>query len=200
MNKYFGFYELKSTNLPTVAWERFSYDTELDKGLLWTIRVAVEGSDDLNLPRLIGAKADEASAMGKELLDRYSGRGMVVYYPYFIAEKSGVLEINNRHMVIEAVDRDLWNLVTYGRKDVTIIISSHQGNESVEYFGGKAFLAEDEITELKKYSSVIKGRFRDEISEGKSIFAEWSYAYNTDIRNMPIGLRHLFFYELRTVR
>lgn len=199
MNKYMGFYELRSMNLPTVPWEQFTQDTLLDGSLLWTVRVAVENSNDLNLPRIIGARAEEAEQCGRELLDRFSGRGLVIYYPYFIAEKSGVLDVGSCRTIIEAVDRDLWNLVTYGRKNVTAIFKNVQGAEYSEFHGDRNFLPEADMNELKKYAAVIRGKFRDNIHEGKSILAEWSYAYNTDIGNKHIGSRYLIFYELRSV-
>lgn len=200
MNKYLGFYELKVISIPTVPWEQFSEDTELDGDLLWTVRVAVEDSNDLNLPRLIGANSEEAVRKGRELLERYKGRGIVIYYPYFIAHKSGVLEISSGRTVIEAVDRDLWNLVTYGRKDVSIVIINQSGCESLEFHGNDSFLTDVEIAELRKYAAVIKGRFREELSEGRSVFAEWSFAFSTDTSGKPIGERYLIFYELRTVK
>jgi len=196
MNKYMGFYELKSLSLPTVPWQEFTQDTALDDSLLWTVRVAVEKGDDHHLPRAVGVKADEAVRHGRELLQKYEGNGIVIYYPYFIAEKSGVLDINSKRTVIEAVEKDLWNLVTFGRKNVTVIIP--EGHEA-EYFGEEDFLYIIELEELLKYGSVMTGRYRQELSEGKSILAEWSYAYNTDIRFKPIGERYLVFYELRTI-
>lgn len=229
MNKYFGFYELKAASIPTVPWERFSCESILDENLLWTIRVAVEDSNDLNLPRIIGAKAEEAQKTGREYLKKYSDNGLVIYYPYFLADKSGVLEISSKRIVIEAVEKDLWNLVTYGKRDVTIIIPALQDNDNAdnndksdynrntnnndnayhdyfirnkvraEFDGDRNFLNEKEITDLLRNVSIMKGRFRDELSSGKSIFAEWSYAYNTDIFQKPIGERYLVFYELRTV-
>lgn len=196
MNKYMGFYELKSINLPTVQWKQFTNDTALDAGLLWTVRVAVEKGNDYHLPRAVGVTADKAIQQGRELLEEYADKGIVIYYPYFIAEKSGVLDITERRTVIEAVEKDLWNLVTFGRKNVTIIVS--EGQET-EYFGEKGFLSESELDELLRCVSVMSGRYRQELAEGKSILAEWSYAYNTDIRYKPIGERYLVFYELRTV-
>lgn len=195
MNKYMGFYELKALSLPTVPWKLFTADTELDVKLLWTVRVAVENSNDLNLPRAVGVRADEAVKKGRELLRIYSGRGIVIVYPYFIAQKSGVLDINCHRTVIEAVDKDLWNLVTHGRKNVTALFTL--GLSEVQYVGDQAFLNREEMDELLRYSAVMRGRFREELSEGKSILAEWSYAFSTDIRNEPIGERYLVFYELR---
>ena len=197
MNKYLGFYELNSLSIPTVHWERFTYDTELDRSKLWTIRVAVEKSKDLHLPRLIGATAEEAGKKARELLDRFSDRGMVVYYPYFLAEKSGVLEINNIRTVIEAVEKDLWNLVTFGIKNVTMVYPNSPNSNNVVFHGDRDFLSCEEVDELRKCSSVIRGAYRDELNEGKSILAEWSYAYDTDVSRRPGGDRYLVFFELR---
>jgi hypothetical protein len=196
MNKYMGFYELKSLSLPTVTWQEFTRDTALDEGLLWTVRVAVEKGDDHHLPRAVGVTASEAIRQGRELLQKYEGNGIVIYYPYFIAEKSGVLDTNSKRTVIEAVEKDLWNLVTFGRKNVTVIIPA---DHDAEYYGEADFINKEELDELLRCGSVMTGRYRQEFSEGKSILAEWSYAYNTDVRFKPIGDRYLVFYELRTV-
>ncbi len=198
MNKYMGFYEMKGINFPTVPWRLFTPETVLDNGLLWSVRMAVENSKDLNLPRAIGVNAEEAMQQGRGFLNNYQGKGIVICYPYFIAQKSGVLDIDSRRTVIEAVDRDLWNLVTYGRKNVSIIFPIEPNAENeVQYFGDRDFLENDEIKELLGYGAVLRGRFRGELSEGGSILAEWSYAYNTDLRHEPIGERYLVFYELR---
>jgi hypothetical protein len=197
MNKYLGFYKLKSLSIPSICWERFAYDTELDKRKLWTVRVAVEKSNDLHLPRLIGASAEEAVKKGRELLVMFADRGMVVYYPYFIAEKSGVLEISNSRTVIEAVDKDLWNLVTFGIKNVTMVYPNSPTGKNVVFHGDKDFLSYEEVEELHKCASIIKGAYRDELNEGRSIFAEWSYAFDTDVSRNPEGERYLVFFELR---
>ncbi len=195
MNKYMGFYELNDINIPTIPWNQFTIDTVLDNRLLWTLRVAVEKSNDLNLPRMVGVNAEEAYENGMELLAKYKDRGMVIYYPYFIAKKSGVIDISSKTIVIEAVDKDLWNLVTHGNKDVTIIVDKHHTN----YIGDKTFLSQDEIASLLKNANIIKSTYRDLISEGKSIFAEWSFAYNTNVYHKPIGEKYLIFFELRSV-
>lgn len=210
MNKYMGFYELRAIGIPTVPWQRFEEDTRLDGRLLWTIRVAVEGGNDLNLPRAVGICADDAVQKGRQLLKEYAGRGMVIYYPYFIAEKSGVLDINCGRTVVEAVDRDLWNLVTNGKTNMTAVFPAGStdvetgrmefgsaGLNEVQFSGDESFLSIEEIQELLKNSAVLRGRFRDELSEGKSILTEWSYAYSTDMGREPEGDRYLVFYELR---
>ncbi len=191
-----GFYELRSLEIPSVSWNEFTHDTQLDSRILWTIRVAVENSFDISLPRAVGVASDKASARGLELLEKYGQGGMVVYYPYFIAEKSGVLEVSQNRTVIEAVKGDLWNMATYGcRKDVTIICT----DIGVEYSGNKSFLSDDSLNELTNCAARLKKHFRDELAEGLSILAEWSFAYNTDTTRKPIGDVYLVFYELRSV-
>lgn len=222
MNKFMGFYELKSMNIPTAPWKLFSADTVLDPRYLWTVRVATAAGNDLNLPRAIGVDAGEAYDKGMAFAGEFYNKGMVIYYPYFIAEKSGVMDMNSERTVIEAVDKDLWNLVTYGRKNVTLIVpigclqdmdaslkikTGIGGNDTKNscseqtmcFTGDNTFLSSDELKELLRYGSVIRGRFRDDINEGGSILAEWSYAYSTDISHKPAGDRYLVFYELRGI-
>jgi len=195
MNKYMGFFELKDMDIPSVPWNIFDDCTKLDEGMLWTIRVAVERGADMNLPRLVGVTAREAYEKGRELLARYKNHGMVVYYPYFIAAKSGVMEVSSQQTVIEAVNEDLWNLVTYGKKDVTVVVI----NGKYEFYGEKDFLTDGELEKLLHYERIMRQRYRDCIIEGQSILSEWSFAFNTDIRRKPIGDPYLIFYELRSV-
>ncbi len=198
MNKYMGFYELREINIPTVPWMLFDESTKLEDNVLWTIRVAVGSGNDLNLPRAVGVDSQEAMRKGREFLSSYSDKGIVVYYPYFIAQKSGVIEVASQRTVVEAVKDDLWNLVTYGKRDLTAIIPV-SCDEGCSFSGDKDFLSCCEMKELLRYGMAIRGRFREDIIEGKSILAEWSYAYNTDERKEPIGERYLVFYELRSV-
>ena len=212
MNKYMGFYELKSLNIPTVPWKLFSADTELDPGLLWTVRVATAAGNDLHLPRAVGVDAKEACLKGRVFAEEFYNKGMVIYYPYFITQKSGVLDMSSDRTVIEAVDKDLWNLVTHGRKNVTVIVAADQNrsadanssigesnSQSLNFSGDENFLQPGELKELLRYGAVIRGRFRDEINEGGSILAEWSYAFSTDKSHQPVGDRYLVFYELRGI-
>ena len=190
-----GFYELKDINIPTVPWERYSRDVVLDKTMLWTVRVAVKSGDDLNLPRAVGVTAEEAAEKAGALLEKYTETGLVIYYPYFIAEKSGVIDIRSDRIVIEAVDKDLWNLVTHGRKNVTIIFEEC----SARYIGDSAFITDSELDVLMKYITRIKSYYRNAMNEGMSIMAEWSFAYNTDKDHKPLGEKYLVFYELRSI-
>lgn len=195
MNKLLGFYELKNSMLPTIPWKEYKMDTVLDSDILWTVRTAVYMGEDLNLPRSVGTTADAAIEFARSTFQRYGKNGMIIYYPYFVAEKSGTLNVYNNKIVIEAVKEDLWNLVTYSQKDVTII---RQDNKN-EYIGNKDFLNAEELNEILSYVKEVKRLFRDELIEEKSILLEWSYAYNCDIEKKKKGDRYLVFYEARTV-
>lgn len=128
MNKLLGFYELRDSMLPTIPWKEYGKETSLDADILWTVRTAVHNGSDLNLPRCVGATAKEATEFANSTSRKYGENGMVVYYPYFLAKKSGTLNVFSNKIVIEAVKEDLWNLVTYSQRDVTIIVSGEKMN------------------------------------------------------------------------
>lgn len=195
MNKLLGFYELRDSILPTIPWEIYRKGTFLDSNILWTVRTAVHSGDDLNLPRCVGATAKEASEFADSTVQRYGENGMIVYYPYFLAEKSGTLNVFSNKIVIEAVKEDLWNLVTYSQKDVTVIISEGRN----EYIGNRDFLEDEELNEIISYVKEVKRLFRDDLTEGRSVLLEWSYAYKCDIEKNRRGDCYLVFYEARTV-
>lgn len=195
MNKLMGFLELKESDLPTIPWKLFDEKAKLDEKYLWTVRTAIKKGDDLNLPRVVGKKAQKAYEEALKIYNVYKEKGIVIYYPYFIADKSGTLEINTKHIVIEAVDKDLWNLVTHNKKDISILVK--EGNKEIN--GNKDFLNETEIIELLNYATRVKTMFRDFMAQGKSILLEWSYAYNTDVSKNKIGNRYLVFYEIRSL-
>lgn len=196
MNKLLGFYELRDSTLPSIPWREYK-DNELDENILWTVRTAVHRGEDLNLPRCVGAEAKEAESFAKTMRNRYRENGMVIFYPYFLAEKSGTLNIFQDKVIIEAVKDDLWNLVTDGYKDVTII--QNDNDDGIQYIGDEQFLSKNELNELNSYKREIKRMFRDELIEGKSVLLEWSYAYKCSIEKKAIGDKYLVFYEARTV-
>ena len=195
MNKLDGFYELNRIGLPSVPWKKYDRGMSLDEDILWTIRCAVLSGDDLNLPRKIGVKADEAMIFADNLINKMKGLGFVLYYPYFIAEKSGVIEVSSSKIVIEAVKKDLWNLVSLHDRDVTVIVKENE----LTINGDEKFLDEAELAELIEYSNKVKKQFRDLMIVGKSIFLEWSYSFNSDINKNPVGSRRLVFFEIRSV-
>lgn len=195
MNKLLGFYELKSMNIPSVPWQKYTGDQILDKKLLWTVRSAVYRGNDINLPRLVGVDAEKATSFAKQQLKNIGEKGIIIFYPYFIAEKSGTLNVYLDRIIIEAVKDDLWNLVTYSDREVTIIIT----NDVTEYKGNENFITDLERKKILRYIPEIKKTFRDELYSGKSSMLEWSFAYNCDINMQKTGERYLIFYEARTV-
>lgn len=190
-----GFLELREMSLPSVPWKRYTGTEALSDDLLWTIRSAVYKGDDLNLPRLIGENADNAKCFADKLLAQMGEKGMVIYYPYFVAEKSGTLCVEADKIVIEAVEKDLWNLVTYADRNVTLIFTK----DNMEAIGDKEFLSHDEIWELKRHIPEIKKIFRYDLIEGKNILLEWSFAYSCDKNKQQTGDEKLVFYEARTI-
>jgi hypothetical protein len=195
LNKLMGFFELKDSGLPAVPWKQYEEKIKLDERYLWTVRLAVYEGSDFNLPRVIGKSSEEALKAANDFYNRYRDNGIVVYYPYFIAEKSGTLQVCTSGTVVEAVEKDLWNLVTYNRKNVTII-NNEQG---INFIGDEKFLRKTELSELYTYAEKIKKIYRGYIASGKTLILEWSYAYKTDINNCPIGEKYLVFYEIKEI-
>ena len=196
MNKLLGFYELKDSVLPTIPWKEFNKSVELDSNVLWTVRSAVYRGEDLNLPRAVGVNASEAYVFASDLFDKMQNKGIVVYYPYFLAEKSGNINIFPNKIVIEAVKEDLWNLVTYADRDVTIEVVG----DTVWYNGDENFLLKDELEKLLLNAKRAKQMFRDELLEGRSAMLEWSFAYPSNLDKERSGQKYLVFYEARTVQ
>ena len=195
MNKLMGFYELKNMQLPSIPWKEYTGNENFSKNYLWTIRSAVYSGDDINLPRLVGAECEEAKKFADKLLEELGNKGIVLYYPYFLAYKRGTLNVYSDRIIIEAVKKDLWNLVTKMDRDVTIQIC----NDEKIIDGNRDFLSKSEIDSLLQYVNEVRYLFRDDIIEGKSILLEWSFAKNCNSDKEPIGDMYLIFYEVRTI-
>ncbi|MEI1256000.1 hypothetical protein V8Q34_14775 [Blautia sp. JLR.GB0024] len=195
MNKLMGFFELQTMSLPSIPWKEYTGREYLQDELLWTVRSAVFHGNDLNLPRLVGVNSKEAKEFANQLLEKLAGEGIVIFYPYFIANKSGTLEVKQDKVIIEAVKADLWNMVTLSDRDVTI--QYDDDNEIIN--GDGLFLSGDEKKCLLNNVKEIKKTFRDDLLEGKSILLEWSFAQNCDENKEPVGDEYLVFYEARTV-
>ena len=95
MNKLMGFLELKEMSLPSIPWKQYTGNEKLDEKYLWTIRSAVYRGEDLNLPRLVGEDAENATKFAENLLYKLGNNGMVIFYPYFIANKKYRYVINH---------------------------------------------------------------------------------------------------------
>lgn len=196
MNKLMGFLELKEMRLPSIPWKQYTGVEKLDEKYLWTIRSAVYRGDDLNLPRSVGKSAEESKQFADKLLKKIDDKGIVIYYPYFIAKKSGTLEVQRNRVVVEAVKDDLWNLVTYSDCEVTVI---YDDDNEPYYKGNRDFLEEKEKQQLLKHVPEIRKLFRDDLLDGKSALLEWSYALSCNNKKEPIDEEYLVFYEARTV-
>ena len=196
MNKLMGFLELKEMKLPSVPWKQYTGEEKFEDRYLWTVRSAVYRGNDLNLPRSVGESSKVSKKFADRLLKEMSGNGIVIYYPYFIANKSGTLEVRNDKVIIEAVKDDLWNLVTYSDREVTIIIDK-DNNKSI--IGNTSFINNEEFDNLNKHIPEIRKLFRDDLLQGKSALLEWSFAQSCDANKEPIGEEYLVFYEARTI-
>lgn len=195
MNKLMGFFELKQSSLPSIPWQEYTGNNTFDETKLWTIRTAVLQGDDLNLPRYVGVTGSEAVKYAEELYEVFETEGMVIYYPFFIAEKSGTLNVFKDKVVVEAVKDDLWNLVTYSDREVTII----QTENECQILGNETFLSDEELNDILQYIPKIRLMFRDHLTEGESVLLEWSYAYDSDPDKNKMGNKYLVFYEARTL-
>ncbi len=198
MNKLMGFYELRDLAIPTIPWKEYKPGIELSNNYLWTIRSAVVSGNDLNLPRLIGKSANEAVAFANNLYKQLDGNGIVIYYPYFIAHKSGTLNVFLDKIVIEAIKDDLWNLVT--NQDLDVSMTFDRQNHIITSYGNKEFLDNNEINQLLKYAKKICSIYRDEILEGNTVLLEWSFASSCNIDKKPVDEPYLVFYEVRTTK
>ena len=165
--------------------------------ILWTIRSAVNRGNDLNLPRLVGKTADEAKIFADELYKKIGNNGIVAFYPYFVAHKSGTLSISYDNIIVEAVNKDLWNLVT--NQDLDVSLSYSYDGILLSYHGNKDFFEQDEIQQLLVNAKKAKSLFRDTLIEGGSALLEWSFASSCDITGKAVGEQYLVFYEARTI-
>ncbi len=181
--------------IPTVKWKEYDQLSVIEDTGLWTVRVAIEKGDDLNLPRVVGVNSNEAMRFARSIKEAYKSSALVIYYPYFIAIKSGTLKITTTGYVIEAVEKDLWNLVSENKCDVTII---NNNNETI-IVGNPDLVKQQEIEELRKAGKIVRYKFRDLLFEGKEMLLEWSYAIETSKDGNPSGEQYLVFYELRTI-
>lgn len=196
MNKLAGFFELGKVGVPSIKWKEYKTGIMLDNSRLWTVRVAVLHGDDLNLPRAVGVSGLEAVQFAEKMVKTLSADSLIIYYPYFVALKSGILEINFNGCIIEAVEKDLWNLTTHGKSKQILFFE----NEIMkEVFGDEDFLTQSEIDQLIVAGRKVRGKFRHLIAEGKAILLEWSFARNSDVNGLEIGEPYLIFYECRSV-
>ena len=195
MNKLEGFYELAACGLPAVPWQEYRPHTELDPAQLWTVRTAVLRGSDLDLPRAVGVTAEKAQAFAAAQLSR-TPPPLVLYYPFFCALKSGTLEVAPHRTVIEAVDKDLWNLVTHGHRNVTLVFPQQGPPQS---HGDADFLSPAQVQQLQAAARRVRSRYRGALAAGQSVLLEWSYGAPSDLQRRATGDFSLVFLEIRTL-
>jgi hypothetical protein len=143
----------------------------------------------------VGVSSSEAIEFANAVKQKLGDNALIIYYPYFVADKSGTLLVSPSGFIIEAVNKDLWNLVSNNDRDITYAYENGQ----LQITGNKYFLSTKEIEELNLVERRVRGSFRDSLLEGKSILLEWSYAVESSPTKEKIGKPYLVFYECRTV-
>lgn len=195
MNKLEGLYELKKLAIPTIDWKCYESGTQLDDKYLWTIRTATYGGNDLNLPRMFGENAEKSQRFAEEILRKMGDKGVVIYYPYLIAEKSGNLQIGSSRVLVEAVKGDLSNLLNGNRVDVTYIWDKNTS----QVWGNEYFLEKSEQENVLSYVEYLRRNYYDSLLLGLELQLEFSFAYNCSRKGEKEGKRKLVFFEIRTV-
>ncbi len=195
MNKLEGLYELQRLNIPSVEWNIFKENTKLDKTHLWTIRTAVYKGRDVNLPKLFGATAQVAQEYGQHMRNVVGDNGIVIYYPYLVAEKSGNLQIGMDSVILEVVNGDLEPLLQGEAIDTTYIFSAQEK----KIIGNQWLLSEDEIAQILMHADYLKQTYRYLIDNKNSLQLEFSFASESDLCKRAIGNPRLIFFEIRTV-
>lgn len=195
MNKLEGLYELKKLNIPTIDWKIYEQGTKLDDNHLWSVRMAVYRGNDLSLPHLFGQNAMISEKFAMQHLKQIRDRGIVIYYPYLIAEKSGNLQIGESRIIIEAVEGNLSNLLTGGEVNVTYIWED-MGQRII---GNQDFLDLNEREQIKSYVEYLRRKYSDVFRSGKELQLEFSFVFESSKTGEKRGERKLVFFEIRTV-
>lgn len=191
MNKLEGMYELKRSRLPAVDWNLFHEATVLSDSCFWTIRTAVFKGQDLHLLKLFGKKGREATAFGVKCLHKMKDKGIVFYYPYLTAEKSGVLQFDVNSIQLECVAGDLGRLLGGSSTDASYY---WKGADLKEH--GNKILSGKEKTELLEWVFYCRRRYRYIMALEEKMQLEFSYVRDKDPEHQP---SRLVFSEMRTI-
>ena len=191
INKYQGLMLLKQCRLPTISWSVFTYDTVLSDNCRWTLRAVRELGNDFGLPIFLDISSKEAVGIGRSLLDQYSSnRFILLVYPYFTSEKSGVMQVETDRVVVEAVRGNCSDLTRYSKLDISLI---YKDTRDVAY-GDIAFFTDEELVTIERYASRLRRQFFRMVLDGFIVVLEWSFAVykNTAKENF-------LFQELRVI-
>lgn len=191
MNKLEGMYELKRNHLPTIDWKLFQEETVLSNTCSWTIRTAVFRGQDLHLPKLFGKNGQEATTFGRRCLREMKDKGIVFYYPYMEAEKSGVLQFDVNSIQLECVRGDLGRLLNGSTPDAAYYWEGETLREN-----GKKILSDREREELLEWVLYCRQRYRHIMDLGEKMQLEFSYAR---YKGEECQQSRLVFFEMRTI-
>lgn len=212
MNKLEGLKALNKCRIPAIKWQEFTGVEQIGEGdpdeeKLWTVRVALKKGADLDLPKAIGVTVSEAQVFAEKMIqklaefsqkrglgDKASASGMVVYYPHFVAKKSGILKITADRVEIVAVKDDLWNL-----KDESKIMARATFTDThSEYSNKREFLEKGEISQLLRCAKQVRHEYKAELMEGTEIILEWSFIPVPDPDKKRRDDQKLLFHGMRT--
>lgn len=195
MNKLEGLYELKSLQIPSVDWKLYTSDTVLDDRFLWTIRTAVFKGSDFCLPHSFGKDSKTSKEFADRTLRELGEKGIVIYYPYLIAEKSGILQFSKDRLIIEGVYGDLGELLSGKKADVTYIWTSG----SCQSVGDKDFFNANDQELLLSNGDYLRRKYSLQLLLGEEIQLEFSFSYDSSVDGKRVGDRKLVFFEVRTL-
>ena len=210
-NKFEGLLKIEEFDLPHPKWtyvlvdqqalasvpsgaqsEVISYKAlQMSSSETWTVRSCLLGLNsrsEFGLKRAVGISADQVASRLEEFNQYYQNmdlRAVFVVYPYFSANKSGIIEIRDSECVIEAVKGSQWKLTEEGAPSESWSYTGPLGDASISQFQRQSYgnvkILESE--ELARLCALIP-----HIRESR-VLLEWTFT--------PEG--ELFFYDMRPV-
>ena len=158
----------------------------------WTVRSCLVGAyarNEFGLKRAVGISADQVTSRLEEFNQYYQNlnlRAVFIVYPYFSADKSGIIEIRDSEYIIEAVKGSQWKLTEEGAPSESWLYTGRPESVLNAQFqrqpnGNVEILEPEQLATLR---SLIP-----HIHESK-VLLEWTFTPEGD----------LFFYDMRPVR
>ena len=211
-NKFEGLLKIEEFDLPHPKWTFVIVDREaldfvpsrnqsriidykelsLSPNETWTVRSCLVGAytrNEFGLKRAVGISADQVASRLEEFSQYYQNlnlRAVFIVYPYFSADKSGIIEIRDSEYIIEAVKGSQWKLTEEGAPSESWLYTGRpEGILNAQFQrqsnGNVKILESKQLATLR---SLIP-----HIHESK-VLLEWTFT--------PEG--NLFFYDMRPVR
>lgn len=212
-------YILKSLELPTMEWKQYFPDTEFAQNILWSIKVEEipsSKSKEETLPKkkinflpfgnmlrdkekerqhgLIGVDAKTAKGFANRHYKSISPtKQAMIYYPYYMVGKSGILDINSSRIVIEGTKGDISNLVKHNQIEVMMMFTK----EDMNIHGDDHFFSKEQVLSLIDTARKVKRMTAEDLEFGKNIQLHFSYVYKTSTALQPEGELQLIFYQFK---